>query len=55
MKKISIKNAETGNVEYYILYPENAVEYKNLPNTGDRNSLNSKIKKTSSKKLSRGK
>jgi len=55
MKKISIKKAEAESVEYYILYPENAVEYKNLQSKGDRNSLNSMKKKTSNKKLLRGK
>ena len=51
MKKKSIKNAEGENVEYYILYPENAVAYKDPPKTSDRNNLDSKLKKSNNKKF----
>lgn len=45
MKKIAIKKAETEGVEYYILYPENAVESKNSSKMSDRNNPDSKLKK----------
>jgi len=45
MKKITIKKAETEGVEYYILYPENAVESKNPKKVSDRNNSDSKLEK----------
>ena len=51
MKKMSIKNAEGENVEYYILYPENTVAYKKFSETSDQNNLDSKLKKSNNKKF----
>jgi len=45
MKKITIKKAETEGEEYYILYPENAVESKNPKKMSDRNNSDSKLEK----------
>jgi hypothetical protein len=43
MKKISIKNAEGEDLEYYILYPENANNNTQLKMQDEKNNLNSKI------------
>jgi hypothetical protein len=45
MKKMSIKNAEGEDIEYYILYPENAINNTRLEMQNEKSNPNFKISK----------